>query len=94
MTTRLSDLIRLTTGEVSTIYDLERAARVTFEHVPNWYAPRTEKGIRDAYFANIDNGNSGSIEISKIAYLHRTGHEITDEDFGRRPFFSLVEVQQ
>lgn len=72
-TVKLNQTVRVAeTGELTTIAQLAAQGRITFRQVDNFY--KRGGGTRTAYFADISD-NSGW-EISKTAYLSRTGQRV------------------
>lgn len=75
--TKLDALVQVSDTEVSTISDLAAQGRIVWEKVDNWSSPRSAKGFRTAYFANLkDREDRAGWEVSKLAYLSRTGQPV------------------
>lgn len=70
-TTKLTAPVRTPDGEVTTIDALAAAGRIVFREVLH-FAYRKNP----AYFADLDNTTAGW-EISRLAYLSRTGQPVT-----------------
>ncbi len=74
---KLNALVQVSDTEVSTISDLAAQGRIVWERVDNWSSRRSATGVRTAYFANLkDSPDRAGWEISKLAYLSRTGQPV------------------
>ena len=74
---KLNELVQVSDTEVSTISDLAAQGRIVWERVDNWSSRRSATGVRTAYFANLkDSLDRAGWEISKLAYLSRTGQPV------------------
>lgn len=74
---KLNALVQVSDTEVSTISDLAAQGRIMWERVDNWSSRRSSTGVRTAYFANLkDSPDRAGWEISKFAYLSRTGQPV------------------
>jgi hypothetical protein len=78
MTTKINDLVRIEeTGEVTTIEALDLEGRITYRMTDKFYTRRG--GPFTKYFADVDyvaGSPSTGWEISKLAYLSRTGQKV------------------
>jgi hypothetical protein len=74
---KLDAPVRVSETEVSTISDLAAQGRIVWEKVDNWSSRRSPTGVRTAYFANLKDGEDREgWEISKLAYMSRTGQPV------------------
>lgn len=74
---KLDELVQVSDTEVSTISDLAAQGRIVWEQVDNWASRRSATGVRTAYFANLkDSPDRAGWEISRLAYLSRTGQPV------------------
>lgn len=74
MKTKMDALVRHpNTREVTTIAELATRGEIEFRKVDNF--GKRGGGLRTAYFADI-RGTMEGWEISRLAYLSRTGHKI------------------
>lgn len=73
MATKLNDLVRTPDGEVTTISELDKQGRIEYHMSDNFYTRRG--GPFTKYFADMA-GTKDGWEISKVAYLSRTGQEV------------------
>lgn len=75
--TKLDALVQVSDTEVSTISNLATQGRIVWEKVDNWSSRRSPTGVRTAYFATLkDSEDHAGWEISKLAYLSRTGQPV------------------
>lgn len=76
MIVKLNDLVKYD-SRVTTINELDKQGLIEFKKVENFH---TKRGIFTKYFADIKTDTKGRIsigwEISKFAYLSKTGEEI------------------
>ena len=74
---KLDALVQVSDTEVSTISDLAAQGRIVWEKTDHWHAPRSATGQRTAYFATLkDSPDRAGWEISRLAYLSRTGQPV------------------
>ena len=73
MLVKLTDKVRYD-NQVITIAELDSQGLIEYKQEENFYSKRTASGTTTKYFANIKGTGSGW-EISKTAYLSRTGQK-------------------
>ena len=73
MPVKLTDKVRHD-NQITTIAELDSQGLIEYKQEENFYSKRTASGITTKYFANIKGTDLGW-EISKTAYLSRTGQK-------------------